>query len=503
MAPRRTAERAALLAGALSALLAAPKAACSESPRAHATEHRTARHFERSPSGVLEVDAEWVAAHRGEVRLVDVREEDELREDGHAPDVEWVPLAHLEEVAANWDRAKPVALVCRSGRRSARGAAALDALGFAQVASVTGGMREWTHLGLPVSHGPDVRPLHAEARGPARATARAAGAATAATGADVAGAPGPTGAGIHADGSGAGDVDPPTDDALAGTKIQWVRVASLLFSGVASCIDGRDEHPVIGTPGGDAGELALLLAAAEEVGGTPFSESDVTHLFDAYVDAFGRFYLHSDAHAMERLGASLRADPRFAPHAARLGDAMAVDAFVRHPPHALEEALLEHLVRPEHVGCGHLRLQLEHPAEYHEREGLVAAVLRATFRALWRTPEKVDFVVLTGRHAEASVLVVHSEGEVHPWSWVAAVAPRAQGVSAFVVHPEVTDYLRRENAALLVAETPWLQRHGSRAQALDRARLDEALARLGPLQRDATVARLGAGLPRHDVTPRR
>jgi rhodanese-related sulfurtransferase len=470
--------------------------ACAEGTCARSRQRFEARAFERAPSGVLEVDPEWVAMHRDAVTLVDVREEDELREDGHPPDVAWVPLAHLEEVAADWDRARPVALLCRSGRRSARGAALLEALGFERVASVTGGMREWMHAGLPVSHGSDVRALYARPRG----TSPISGA---------------TSVGAHGEGASEGRaaMEDATAGVLGGVRVQWVRVASLLFGGVASCIDGRETHPIIGTPGGDAGELLLLLTAAEDAGAPPFSEEEVAHLFEAYVDAFGRFYVHSDTRAIERLGDALRADPRFAAHRARLGDARAIEAFVRHPPHVLEAPLLDYLVMPAHVGCGHLRLQLEHPAEYHERQGLAAFVLRTTFRALWRTPERVDFVVLGGEHTESGVLVVHVEGEVHPWSWVPAVAPRnaarvgappgTAATSAFVVHPEVTDYLRRENAALLLAETPWLEARGQRAATLDRAHLDEALARLGALQWEATVARLGAGLPRHDVVPRR
>ena len=102
---------------------------------------------------VAEIDAVSVAARLAEATpplLVDVREQyewDDARIDGAVH----VPLAHLEarigEVAP--DRARPIVLYCASGVRSALGAETLTRLGYAEVASLAGGIVEWHRVGLP------------------------------------------------------------------------------------------------------------------------------------------------------------------------------------------------------------------------------------------------------------------------------------------------------------------------------------------------------------------
>jgi rhodanese-related sulfurtransferase len=73
--------------------------------------------------------------------LVDVRELNEW-DAGHAPDAVHVPLG---SVVAGWvplGSERPVAVICRSGARSARAAASLAQAGVA-VFNVAGGMRAW------------------------------------------------------------------------------------------------------------------------------------------------------------------------------------------------------------------------------------------------------------------------------------------------------------------------------------------------------------------------
>lgn len=106
----------------------------------------------RTPDGVPEVSAEWVRAHRAEVRVIDVREPTEFTGDlGHVDGAELVPLATVEQAAASWDRDAQIVTVCRSGGRSGKAARALEGLGFTAVASMAGGMMRWDELKLPVS----------------------------------------------------------------------------------------------------------------------------------------------------------------------------------------------------------------------------------------------------------------------------------------------------------------------------------------------------------------
>jgi sulfur dioxygenase len=100
----------------------------------------------RTATGIPEVGTAWVAETRGagRYRLVDVREPHEwVGELPAMPGAERVPLATVGEVAAAWDRAAPVVVYCRSGGRSGRAAQVLETMGFAEVASMAGGMLRW------------------------------------------------------------------------------------------------------------------------------------------------------------------------------------------------------------------------------------------------------------------------------------------------------------------------------------------------------------------------
>ncbi len=92
-------------------------------------------------------------AHRtwtdGTAVLVDVREPREWV-DGHIEGAVHIPLGDLVRRAAEVDKSKSVVTVCRSGHRSLAAADALKDLGFADVASMNGGMIAWAQSGLPV-----------------------------------------------------------------------------------------------------------------------------------------------------------------------------------------------------------------------------------------------------------------------------------------------------------------------------------------------------------------
>jgi rhodanese-related sulfurtransferase len=91
--------------------------------------------------GYREAPPELVVPHRGKVHMVDVREPDEfIGELGHVEGAELVPLAGLETAAAAWNKEEELILLCRSGARSGRGAAALTRMGFTKVVNMSGGM---------------------------------------------------------------------------------------------------------------------------------------------------------------------------------------------------------------------------------------------------------------------------------------------------------------------------------------------------------------------------
>ena len=89
----------------------------------------------------------------GDVLVLDVRGGDEYTgELGHIHGSVNIPLAALQQrLDELGDRlAQPVAIVCRTDRRSAKAAALLARKGFSDVHVVRGGMMKWNEAGLPV-----------------------------------------------------------------------------------------------------------------------------------------------------------------------------------------------------------------------------------------------------------------------------------------------------------------------------------------------------------------
>ena len=110
---------------------------------------------QRSSVGVAEVGVEAVAALVADgAAIIDVRDQDEYRgELGHIAGAELVPLSTLSAVSRSWPKERAMLLVCRSGGRSGKATVQLRAAGFARVASIQGGMREWNKRELPIERG--------------------------------------------------------------------------------------------------------------------------------------------------------------------------------------------------------------------------------------------------------------------------------------------------------------------------------------------------------------
>lgn len=79
--------------------------------------------------------------------VVDVREPREYRQ-GHIPEAQSVPLPSILSAETKFSPEQQIVLVCRSGRRSRRAAAALHNIGCLNVATLEGGMQAWEAEGL-------------------------------------------------------------------------------------------------------------------------------------------------------------------------------------------------------------------------------------------------------------------------------------------------------------------------------------------------------------------
>ncbi len=100
-------------------------------------------------AGLPEIGVDWVAGHRAEVHVLDVRSAAEFDGDlGHLAGAQLLPLAELRARVSEVPTDKPVVVVCQTGRRSALGTQILIGATLGRVANLAGGMVAWRDAGL-------------------------------------------------------------------------------------------------------------------------------------------------------------------------------------------------------------------------------------------------------------------------------------------------------------------------------------------------------------------
>lgn len=420
-------------------------------------------------TAILPVD--YVGRLGRSVRLIDIREAEERTGPlGYIPGSEWVPLARVAEVAAHYPAGTPVVIVSRSGgARGAEAARALTQLGMEFVAVMDGGVVGWKKSGFMTTR---------EAGGLARALEPTEAPARE-------GPPGPL-------------TRQQVEEHIGDPhSVRWVKMAAFLLHGKASCVDGRDDHTVIGTPGGDAGEFLLALASIERVTGRPVDMERLPELMSAYLDVFGHFYIHSDTHASNSLIRSMRTDPELAPLLPSTSSGPREwRAYMQSPPEEVRPLVARHLTIPGNLGCGHLRLMLQHPERYMVRRELAEAVVRLCFAKRWNGVLELDVVILGGGHQEGAVVNIRLDRGVYAFTKVPLISPACGvgGVQMFVNHPQVADFMR-EQVARFFTTHPELLPLGEAEFAM----LRKDMRRLAEIQQAATLAVLAKGLPVFDV----
>jgi rhodanese-related sulfurtransferase len=421
-----------------------------------------------TPSGVPFVTADFVAKQGRRVRIIDVRGADELVGAlGYIPGSDWIPLARVGSLVDRVDHEDPLILVSGGEERSHDAAAMLTKAGMHFAVFMMGGIMAWRDLGYSTIRDPSILEREDVVRSvdylqeepPIKVTAE--------------------------------HIQRHVGDRLS---VKWIKLPALLVRGLVSCVDGRDDSGVIGSPGGDAGELLVGLRAVEKMIRRELDDAEVATLLARRLDVFGRFYMHTDVGAANKAIRALRADGRFTEALKNVNDALEWRRFWASPPKELRDAMLGTILDAEHVGCGHLRLALTRSKEYDTRESLVRAVLRTFHERRWQGAPEMEFVPLAGGHTERAVLNVRIGGPLFPFSRIPLVSPAVGGAQVFIHHPRITSYLRKQLAQFLSVQVDIVGRE------LDAEELHLEMERLGSLQLNRTLTELAPGLPIYDVT---
>lgn len=96
---------------------------------------------------------------KGNVTLIDIRESEELKQNGSIPGSVHAPRGMLEFYAdpslpyhkQEFNRDNRIILHCASGGRSALAAVTLQQMGYTNVAHLDGGIKAWKEDGMPVN----------------------------------------------------------------------------------------------------------------------------------------------------------------------------------------------------------------------------------------------------------------------------------------------------------------------------------------------------------------
>lgn len=420
----------------------------------------------RSPSGIPMLPAELVARLGRSVRIIDVREPAELTGPlGHIPGCDWIPRQLAPQLNTRLDRDAPIVLVSRGGERAGSIAKQLERDGMRFVAALEGGMVSWKNLGFGISRDPEIL----ERKDRLRTIA-----------------PNPT----EQPELTVERIEQHVGDPQS---VRFLKLAALLLHGRLSCVDGRDESGVIGTLGGDAGEFLLLLGAIERTTGKRFSLPETRALFARRLDALGRFYIHTDVTSSNALIKSFRSDRRLDQALEHVFEPLEWRQFLLSPPREVREIMLEHMLQPGHLGCGHVRLMWTNSERYGVREELTKNFIRAFLLARWDGAIDAEFVPLPGGHAERAVLRVNVADELHSFTQIPLVSPSCQGAQMFVCHPQVVAFLRRQLVGFALQQRALVPSVGSNA-------LLGELEGMADAQGDATLSVLAKGLPVFDVT---
>lgn len=246
-------------------------------------------------------------------------------------------------------------------------------------------------------------------------------------------------------------------------NVAWIKAGELLGKENDACVDGRETDLVIASPGGDIVLLTEAIISLGKFANKQLNPVDINKVFRWRLTSHGSTYMHTDEHALKNLGKSIAGDDRF--QRLSLSSPQEVFRFVLNPDSRYQLSLLDHLLVPDNIGCGHLKLMLKNPEAYGMSRKVINALIHSFFDTLWNGAPKekanINYNYLKGNHNEGAVVTIQvPEKEVNQDTWIPKVRPTDGQVSMFVFHPQASRFMHRVEAVGLAESGlfPWLTR---------------------------------------------
>ena len=224
------------------------------------------------------------------------------------------------------------------------------------------------------------------------------------------------------------------------------------------CLDGRITDPILGTPGGDAGEFVLGLLVYEDMSGKELDLESVETYLHEYLRCMDatKLYMCTDDHAISHIEKELAIEN--------------LDIFSPRP--SIKDQVLNAVSEPENVGDSHLRLMLQYPDLYSINPKVVQNFLKAFYKLLWDDENALSdtlyLEVLPGNHNETAFLDVRTNEECNFEQVAPLMTPREggpQNQSIFINHLDSVS-IRRAQIAQFFAEKIARNRDGITADKM-------------------------------------
>jgi len=275
---------------------------------------------------------------------------------------------------------------------------------------------------------------------------------------------------------------------LLGKNLHWVKLGELEEHGELSCIDGRHNHCIIGAPGGNMGEFILLLSAIEQQLNIQLENSLIDSLLNEFLNSFGKFYMHTDTHAVQNLlqeSTQIKALSKWTSH---FNNAEAFFDALQTLDEKKAKHILPLLLSANNIGCGHIQLLIKNSKLYRTRTALVEMTLKNFFLQLWKGNKKIHYAMLEGEHNEKCVINIDSQHEINENTLVPYICNKNKE-SKFVNHSVARHFFLQQGSTLL---TKIARQHNIN---IDQQTLFEEAIKLSVFQLNSTLDKLATDLP--------